>query len=74
MSCHSTGRITCNHCRGSGKLRWFLQLTVTFHNNDDDYIKKSGDIPEKLLRDCLAKNIFSEQNQRVRNFFPLSSE
>ena len=66
MSCSSTGRIVCSHCRGHGKLRWFLQLTVTFHNNCDDYIKKSGnDIPDKLLRSCLTKNVFSEKNQRV---------
>lgn len=70
MSCHSTGRITCHHCKGAGKLRWFLQLTVTFHNNSDDYIKKSGnDIPDKLLRSCLTKNVFNEQNQRVKNYF-----
>lgn len=70
MSCNSTGRIICSHCKGHGKLRWFLQLTVTFHNNCDDYIKKSGnDIPDKLLRSCLTKNVFSEKNQRVNISF-----
>lgn len=37
----------------------------------DDYIKNSdGGVPDDLIRTCVAKNIFSEQNSRV---FPINN-
>ena len=63
--CHRAGRIQCHCCKGSGKLKWFLQLTVSFKNNEDDFLKKSNVIPDDLIRKCQAHNAFSEQNIRV---------
>ncbi len=69
ITCQRTGRVTCHHCKRSGRLKWFLQLTVDFKNNTDDYIKKSEAIPDQELRECLAMNVFSENNNRVKLFF-----
>lgn len=65
-TCHRAGRIECTPCRGNGKLKWFLQLTVKFTNNKNDYLKQqSSQIPDELIRECQAQNIFSEQNVRL---------
>jgi len=36
----------------------------------DDFLKDSvpDDIPDKVVRECVAKNVFTEQNQRVSIF------
>lgn len=65
LTCSRSGRVICNNCKGGGRLKWFLQLAVKFVNNKEDYFKKSEIIPDDLLRKCLAKNTFSEQNSRV---------
>lgn len=67
FSCDGTGMITCRCCKGSGRLKWYLQLKVEFKNNRDDFFKKSEQIPDELLRKCTSKNIYTEQNIRVRN-------
>jgi hypothetical protein len=64
-SCCGSGTETCDKCDGSGQLKWFLQLEVSFVNNVDDFIKKFEAVPDKLLRTCATKNIFAEQNVRV---------
>ena len=50
---------------GSGKLRFFIQLTIAYKNNQDIFLKKFVEIPDDLMRDCQGHNIFSEQNKRV---------
>lgn len=67
--CHATGRTECSKCRGSGRLKWYIQLTVVFKNNTDDYIKKSEQIPDKEIRNCQAQTTFSEQSQRVGIYY-----
>ena len=63
--CQRSGRIKCSTCHGSGRLRWFLELTVNFKNNEEDYIKNSESIPADKIRNCLAQSIFAEQSSRV---------
>lgn len=65
MTCSRTGRVMCKQCQGNGRLKWFLQLTVMFRNNKDDFIKKTEDIPDEKIRNCIAKNTFIENNIRV---------
>jgi hypothetical protein len=65
ISCNSSGRIQCTGCAGFGKLKWFIELRVSFENQENDFIKKSEDIPDELLRKCQAHSTFSEQNERV---------
>ena len=57
--------MSCDRCHGSGRLKWFQQLIVTFKNNVDDYFKKYDVIPEKLVRTCKPHTVFSEQDTRV---------
>ncbi len=64
-SCNQAGRIRCLSCNATGKLKWFLELTVTFHNNIIDYIKKADVIPDKLLRLCQSKTIYTDKGNRV---------
>lgn len=45
-----------------------MELTVQFKKYTNDYIKKDEEIPDDKLRECLAKNIFAEQNVRVSTF------
>ena len=63
--CGGAGRNTCSTCDGYKRLKWFVELTVTFKNNVDDYFKKSENIPDKKLRLRKATNTFTEQNLRV---------
>lgn len=65
MSCNRTGRRICKRCNGNGRLRWYLQLVVTFKNIMDDHFKKSDMIPDELLRKYRAKSTFSEVDKRV---------
>ena len=59
----------CGCCKGSGKLKWFLELTVTFHNNEDNYLKKSNALPGDLLGKCQGHGAYFEENIRViQNF------
>lgn len=63
--CNSSGRIQCSHCSGAGKVKCFIELIVKFENHENDFIKKSEEIPDESLRHCQAHVTFSEQNQRV---------
>jgi hypothetical protein len=60
------GRVSCRTCQSFGRLKWYLQLKIVYEINKDDFFKKVENIPDKELRECLAKNIFSEQNFRVK--------
>ena len=66
--CNSSGRKQCSTCRGSGKLKCYIQLTVTYKCHENDFIKKSARIPDDSLRKCQAHVTFSEQNERVREY------
>ena len=68
--CNSSGRVECYVCKGCAKLKWFVQMTVQFTNNEDEFFKKdqTQDIPDELTRSCHAKNIFTEQNDRVKKY------
>lgn len=64
--CHRLGKIQCNICKSSGKLKWFLQLTIKFENQKNDFLKQNAsNLPDELMRKCQAQNVFSEQNIRV---------
>ncbi|CAF0866937.1 unnamed protein product [Brachionus calyciflorus] len=69
-TCGHTGFILCKICSGSGRLKWYLQLTVEFKNNKDDFFSKTEFIPDELLRNCLTKNTFSDTNLRL---FPITN-
>jgi hypothetical protein len=66
--CNSSGRIQCSHCSGGGRVKCFIELIVKFENHQDDFIKKSEEIPDESLRHCQAHVTFSEQNERVFQF------
>ena len=40
-------------------------MIVKFENHENDFIKKSEEIPDESLRHCQAHVTFSEQNERV---------
>ena len=52
-------------CWGTGQLKWFFELTVTFKTYQTDYLKKDSVVPDDLIRECQATNVFPEQNNRV---------
>ena len=53
-------------CNGAGKLKWYIEMIVTFDTLFNDYFKKSEDIPDKDLRACRTVKIFSEDFPRVK--------
>ena len=50
---------------GTTRLKWYIQLTVNFSLLEDDFLKKSEDIPDLKLRTCQGMTTFTEQNPRV---------
>ncbi len=59
--------IVCIECKGSGLLKYFLELEVKFENHAEDFIRKTEEIPDDLLRKCAMKSVFIEQNSKVEN-------
>jgi hypothetical protein len=71
--CNGSGRTRCTSCNGTGQLKWFIQLTVVFDIQEDDFIKKSEDVPDEKLRNCQAITTFIERFPRVREFYSFPS-
>ena len=72
-SCAGNGLKKCLTCFGYGQLRWFIQLTIKYTNNRNDYLKdghlkcnRAERIPNKLIRKAMAQNILSENNLRIK--------
>ncbi|KAJ8035513.1 Protein SSUH2-like [Holothuria leucospilota] len=59
-SCGGDGRVTCHTCDGYCRLRWYIQLTVQFTNNLEDYIHETTDMPDELIRDVSGEVVFEQ--------------
>lgn len=61
------GRLKCFTCDDKKKLRWFLEVVVKFETKEDDYFKPMdlNDLPDKFIRKCRSKLIYSEEAKRV---------
>lgn len=69
-TCATKGTVVCEVCLGRKKLRYFLQLVVTFTNHIDKYIyfRESLDdmnLPETVRRALKSQLIFEEENLPV---------
>ncbi|PIK46611.1 hypothetical protein BSL78_16524 [Apostichopus japonicus] len=59
-TCGGDGRVTCHTCSGRCSLRWYIQLTVQYTNNPEDYILENTDMPDELIRDVSGEVIFEQ--------------
>lgn len=58
--CSGDGRVRCPTCEGYTKLRWFIELTVQYTNNLEDFIHETTDLPNELIRDVSGKVVFEQ--------------
>jgi len=63
--CHGNGYVRCSRCHGAGQLKHFIELKVTFHTHDDDYVYETTDLPDKLILKAKGTNMFEETADRI---------
>lgn len=47
--CSGSGRKTCHTCHGSGQMKWFLELKVTWSNHVNDAFSDETGLPQDLM-------------------------
>nr|XP_026695861.1 protein SSUH2 homolog isoform X2 [Ciona intestinalis] len=64
-TCSGMGCVRCKECQGFGKLKQFIQLTISYSNNLSDHIIERTDMPDHLIRDVTGDVIFQQAALRV---------
>ncbi|XP_047438482.1 protein SSUH2 homolog isoform X1 [Mugil cephalus] len=66
ITCHGHGCQTCTVCHGSQNLLHFIQLTVTWKNNVDNFIPdRQPDFPDKKFEKVSGDPFFIDENLLV---------
>ncbi|XP_064604972.1 protein SSUH2 homolog isoform X2 [Liolophura sinensis] len=70
--CSGHGQITCPTCAGRANLKWFIRLTVNWHNHLGDHIVERTPLPDELIRSVSGQIAFEESQPKVWpiNHFP----
>lgn len=64
-----SGRMECENCESTGRLKWAVELTVCFDTIRDEHFDKQTLIPQNLIQTANARNIYFEQDEKVRNIY-----
>lgn len=65
------GKRICSTCNSKKKLRWFYQIVSCFESHKERcFVKPNFNLPDKFLKNCRSKLIFSEEANRV---YPIRS-
>ena len=54
--------IVCTECKGSGLLKCYLELEVKFETHVEDFIKRTEEIPDDLLKKCAMNSVSVRRN------------
>lgn len=64
--CHGEGHRTCTACTGKQNLMHFIQLTITWKNNMDNFIPdRQPDFPDEKFSKVKGDSFFIDENQLV---------
>lgn len=63
--CHGSGRVVCPTCDGTTKVKWFIQLTITWKNNMGHHIVEKTDLPDELIKDVSGTLGFQDTQPRI---------
>uniref|UniRef100_T2M2I1 Uncharacterized protein C3orf32 n=1 Tax=Hydra vulgaris TaxID=6087 RepID=T2M2I1_HYDVU len=63
--CSSSGRASCKLCRGKGKVKMYLRLTVKWKTLKSQKIIDNLELPSKCINKVSGVIIFQEQSDRV---------
>lgn len=65
FSCNSSGFQECSNCLGSGKLKYYQKLKITWKNHIDEHISEPNFIPKDKLKTVCGDIIYKDQAPRV---------
>lgn len=71
-TCHATGRVRCDHCNASGVVIcyicngtqyviWYLEITCSFINHNEYYMKDKSDLPDDFLKFVHGEDLCRDQ-------------
>ena len=69
--CTGSGKVVCNKCNGVGNLRWYIELTVTWKNYEEDFISDSSGLKQKHIMQVRGITTYQEESvvlQPLANF------
>ena len=59
--CNGSGKVTCGKCDGASYLRWYVELTVTWKNYEENFISGSSGLKSKHILKVKGIKTFLEE-------------
>lgn len=64
--CNGSGKVTCNKCNGLGNLRWYMELTLTWKNHQEDFLSDSTGLKKKHIMRVTGIKTYQEESAALR--------
>lgn len=63
--CIGRGIVTCDVCQGTGRLKYYTELTITWKTHSDDHIVDTTTLPKHMVSNAKGQEVFREKRSVV---------